>query len=90
MPKRPCTPQAGVHGHPPRGGEGSAPPHTALLAASHPRKGREDDRQTLMANKLIKHLSPHLKLAKRYKAHFLPEAFLSRVPAAWPLESVTV
>lgn len=35
-----------------------------------------------MANKLIKHLSPQPKLAKRYKAHFLPEALLSRVPAA--------
>lgn len=35
-----------------------------------------------MANKLIKHLSPQPKLAKHYKAHFLSEALLSRVPAA--------
>lgn len=48
-----------------------------LLAESHPRQGRED-RQTLTGNKLIKHLSPHLRLAEHYKAHFLPEAFLSQ------------
>ena len=90
MPKYPRAPRAGMHRRSPREARALHPPHAALLAASHPGKGREDDRQTLMANKLIKHLSPHLKLAKHYKAHFLPEAFLSRVPAAWPLESLTV
>jgi len=82
-------PRAGMQGVPP-GSEGSAPHDAARLAASHPGKGREADRQTLLVNKLIKHLSPHPKLAKHHKAHFLPEAFLSPVPATWPSESVTV
>lgn len=47
-----------------------------LLAQPHP--GQREDRQTLTGNKLIKHLSPHLRLPQHYKAHFLPEAFLSR------------
>lgn len=52
--------------------------------ALHPRAagtappGQREDRQTLTGNKLIKHLSPHLRLPQHYKAHFLPEAFLSR------------
>lgn len=89
MPKYPPAPKQGCTSIPP-GKRGLCTPRTTLLAASHPGKGREDERQTLTANKLIKHLSPLLKPAKHYKAHFLPEAFLSRVPAAWPLETVTV
>lgn len=80
-------PWAAAHMSPAVGAQGTgALPHTA--ASSSLCWG--GSRQTLLSNKLIKQLSPHLKLAKHYKAHFLPEAFLSRVPAAWPFPGTAV
>lgn len=84
----PCPiPWAAAHTSPAVGAQGTeALPRTAASSS----RCWEGSRQTLLSNKLIKQLSPHLKLAKHYKAHFLPGAFLSRVPAAWPFPGTVV
>lgn len=70
---RPCPiPWAAAHTSPAVGAQGTgAVPRTAASSSLC----WEGSRQTLLSNKLIKQLSPHLKLAKHYKAHFLPGAF---------------
>lgn len=81
---RPCPiPWAAAHTSPAVGAQGTgAVPRTAASSS----RCWEGSRQTLLSNKLIKQLSPHLKLAKHYKAHFLPGAFfiLSSCCLAFP------